>query len=197
MIVSYGAACAGAAPKARATIASVNGVRVRIPASPAVASHPVDHRPAPTPAVLRETIASALARGVATFPSVAPTTSSNAAPRLSRFETLGAWLHVWTPPRDAVVPPVPWRRIAVGAAIAAAILGGLAAWLVPRINQAKHSHAAAERRAAAAVSTRERRILERDQRLHSGRAASRPADPLAAQRAVVADLARTITSDAA
>ena len=125
-----------------------------------------------------------------------PTTSPNAAPRLSRFETLGAWLHVWTPPRDAVVPPVPWRRIAAGAAIAAVLLGGLAAWLVPRINQAKHSHAAAERRAAAAVSTRERRILERDQRLHSGRAASRPADPLAAQRVVVADLAHAITSDA-
>jgi hypothetical protein len=36
--------------------------------------------------------------------------------RLGRFETLGAWLRVWTPPRGAVVPPVPKGKIAIGAA---------------------------------------------------------------------------------
>jgi hypothetical protein len=123
-------------------------------------------------------------------------TSANAAPRLTRFETLGAWLHVWTPPRGAVVPPIPWRRIGIGAVIAAVLLGGFAAWLVPRIDRAKRSEAAAERRSAAAVSARERRILARDQRLHSGRAPSLPADPAAARRAVVPDLARAITADA-
>ena len=123
-------------------------------------------------------------------------TSSNTAPRLTRFETLGAWLHVWTPPRGAVVPPVPWRRIGIGAVIVAVVLGGLAAWIVPRIDRAKRSEAAAERRSAARLSARERRILVRDQRLHSGRVASLPADPAAAQRAVVAALARAITTDA-
>src|SRR3712207_7944463 len=29
--------------------------------------------------------------------------------RLSRWEVLGAWLRLWTPPREVEVPPVPWR----------------------------------------------------------------------------------------
>ena len=57
-------------------------------------------------------------------------------------EVLGAWLHLWTPPRGAAVPPVPWRRIGIGAAIAALLLGALAAWLVPRIDRAKRREAA-------------------------------------------------------
>ena len=119
-----------------------------------------------------------------------------APPRLSRFETVGAWLHVWTPPRDAVVPPVPWRRIGIGAAIAAVVLGTLAAWLIPRIDRAKRRDAAAEQRQLAALSARERRVLVRDQRLHAGRASALPADPAAAQRTAVADLERAITADA-
>jgi hypothetical protein len=117
-------------------------------------------------------------------------------PRLSRFETAGAWLHLWTPPRDAVVPPIPWRRIGIGAAIAAVVAGALAAWLIPRIDQAKHREAAAEQRQLAALSARERRVLARDQRLHTGRASTLPADPVAAQRTVLADLGRAITADA-
>ena len=30
-------------------------------------------------------------------------------PRLGAFEKLGAWLHIWTPPRGAIVPPPPRR----------------------------------------------------------------------------------------
>jgi type II secretory pathway pseudopilin PulG len=122
--------------------------------------------------------------------------ASPAPPPLSRFEVLGAWLHLWTPPRGAVVPPVPWRRLGIGAAITAVLLGALGAWLVPRIDRAKRHEAAVEQRQAAALTARERRILERDQRLHAGRAASVPANPIAAQRAVVADLERAITADA-
>jgi hypothetical protein len=119
-----------------------------------------------------------------------------APPRLSRFETVGAWLHVWTPPRDAAVPPVPWRRIGIGAAIAAIVLGALAAWLIPRIDRAKHREAAAEQRQLAALSARERRVLARDQRLHTGRTSTLPAGPVRAQRTVVAALERAITADA-
>ncbi len=119
-----------------------------------------------------------------------------APPRLSRFETVGAWLHLWTPPRDAVVPPVPWRRIGIGAAIAAVVLGALAAWLIPRIDRAKRREAATEQRQLAALSARERRVLARDQRLHVGRTSALPADPAAAQRKVVADLEQAITADA-
>ena len=119
-----------------------------------------------------------------------------APPRLSRFETVGAWLHVWTPPRDAAVPPVPWRRIGIGAAIAAVVLGALAAWLIPRIDRAKHREAAAEQRQLAALSARERRVLARDQRLHTGRTSALPGTPVTAQRTVVAALERAITADA-
>src|SRR4051812_20957085 len=42
------------------------------------------------------------------------TRSHDSAPKLGRWETLGAWLHVWTPHRDAEVPPVPWRTITIG-----------------------------------------------------------------------------------
>jgi type II secretory pathway pseudopilin PulG len=119
-----------------------------------------------------------------------------APPRLSRFEIVGAWLHVWTPPRDAALPPVPWRRIGIVAAIVAVVLGALAAWLVPRIDRAKRREAAAEQRQLAALSAGERRRLVRDQRLHAGRASALPADPAAAQRTVLADLERAITADA-
>jgi hypothetical protein len=122
--------------------------------------------------------------------------ASQTTPRLSRSETLGAWLHLWTPPRDAEVPPVPWRRIGIGTAIAAIVLAVLAAWLVPRIDSAKRHEAATERRALAALSARERAILTRDQRLHAGRANALPANAVAAQGVVVADLQRAITADA-
>ena len=48
--------------------------------------------------------------------------------RLSRWEVLGAWLRLWTPPREAVVPPVPWRKVAVGGALvlAAAVVAVVA-----------------------------------------------------------------------
>ena len=76
------------------------------------------------------------------------------------------------------------------------LLGGLAAWLVPRIDRAKHNAAATERRQLAALGARERRLLERDQKLHAGRATSVPSNPTAAQQAVVAELERAITADA-
>jgi hypothetical protein len=122
--------------------------------------------------------------------------TSEATPRLSRAETVGAWLHLWTPPRDAEVPPVPWRRIGIGTAIAVVVLAVLAAWLVPRIDSAKRHEAATERRALAALSVRERAILTRDQRLHAGRAGALPSNPTAAQPIVLADLQRAITADA-
>src|SRR5882757_260836 len=122
--------------------------------------------------------------------------ASQTTPRLSRTETVGAWLHLWTPPRDAEVPPVPWRRIGIGATIAAIVLAVLAAWLVPRIDRAKRHQAATDRRSLAALSARERAILTRDQRLHAGRASSLPANAVAAQGIVVADLQRAITADA-
>ncbi|MEA2139427.1 MAG: hypothetical protein QOG56_2577, partial [Solirubrobacteraceae bacterium] len=45
--------------------------------------------------------------------------------RASRWEIVGAWLRIWTPPRDVEIPPFPRRR----ALVAAVVLGGVAAAL--------------------------------------------------------------------
>jgi hypothetical protein len=80
--------------------------------------------------------------------------------RAGRFETLGAWLHIWTPARDVEVPPVPWRRLVlVGVPVLAVVVGGT--WLV--IDDASESRrereAAAERAAARRAATQRRRLL--------------------------------------
>jgi type II secretory pathway pseudopilin PulG len=88
------------------------------------------------------------------------------------FETLGAWLHVWVPPRDAVVPPIPWRKMAIGTGIGAVILAIALAILVPRIDSSKEEYAArkaAEKRAAVAHN---RARITRSQTPRTGDASS-------------------------
>ena len=41
--------------------------------------------------------------------TVAETTGNQR--RASILEIVGVWLHVWTAPRDVVIPPVPWRKL--------------------------------------------------------------------------------------
>jgi hypothetical protein len=62
--------------------------------------------------------------------------------KASRFEILGAWLHIWTPPRGVEIPPVPWRKIAIRGAIGAVLLGIVLAIMVPRIDATKEKTAA-------------------------------------------------------
>ena len=64
--------------------------------------------------------------------------------RASVLEILGAWLHVWTPPRDVEIPPVPWRKLAIWAGVGAVVLGVALAVMIPRINEGKDERAAAE-----------------------------------------------------
>jgi len=40
-------------------------------------------------------------------------------PRLAAWEVVGAWLRVWTPPRGARVPPVPWEALLAAVAVLA------------------------------------------------------------------------------
>ena len=47
--------------------------------------------------------------------------------RASRWEILGAWLRIWTPPRDVEVPPVPRRLLAAVAGVIAAAVPALRA----------------------------------------------------------------------
>jgi len=122
-------------------------------------------------------------------------------PRAGRFEIVGAWLHVWTPPRGVEIPPIPWRKLALAGAAAAIALGGLAAWLVPRIDRAKHHYAQAQQRQAALAAAQERRRLRFEQRLQRARAARLPAGASAAalrRRAalLVSALEGSITADA-
>jgi hypothetical protein len=91
--------------------------------------------------------------------------------RLSRFEVLGAWLHLWTPHRGAEIPPVPVRRILAWTAVGLVVLGGAALLAVPAIQDAKRSGDARDAREAAARQAHERRAIELAQRPHRGHAA--------------------------
>ena len=91
--------------------------------------------------------------------------------RLSRWEILGAWLRLWTPPREAVVPPVPWRKVAVGGVL---VLAATAVGLVVLLN-AESGRDAADRRAARAAVERHAAFLadvDRRQAPRHGRAAA-------------------------
>lgn len=92
--------------------------------------------------------------------------ASSADPRLTRWETVGAWLHIWTAPKGVEVPPVPWRRLARWGLVAAVVLGAATAIAVPRIDASKKQGAAARAREAAAADAAERARLRADQRVH-------------------------------
>lgn len=84
--------------------------------------------------------------------------------RASIPEVLGAWLHLWTPPRDVVIPPVPWRKLALGAGVGALVLGVALAVMIPRINDGKATRAAQERaQQAKAAAANRARIIELQQ----------------------------------
>lgn len=98
--------------------------------------------------------------------SRAHSAASSAEPSLSRWEIVGAWLHVWTPPKGLEVPPVPWRKLALWSAVAALVLGAAAAVAVPRIDQSKKEGAAERAAQAAAAVSAEKARLSADQRVH-------------------------------
>lgn len=88
-------------------------------------------------------------------------------PGLSRWEIVGAWLHLWTPPKGFEIPPVPWRRLALWTCVGVVVIGVAAAIAVPRIDQGKKEGAAERARQAAAANAAERARLRVDQRVHS------------------------------
>ena len=123
--------------------------------------------------------------------------------RLGRLEVLGAWLGVWTPPRGAVVPPVPWRPIAVGATLLALALLAGAALLVPGILDERER---ADERAREAAGRRHAQALEtadREQRPRTGSGAADPGDGapearrLRAREALLAKAHDALQADAA
>jgi type II secretory pathway pseudopilin PulG len=110
---------------------------------------------------------------------------------------VAAWLHLWTPPRDAVVPPVPWRRIAIGGGCVVLLLGAATAFALPRIEDSKESAREQEREEAARNAAAERRRVIRDQRPTLG-TGQRPAgvSELRARRDLLATVEERITANA-
>ena len=123
--------------------------------------------------------------------------------RLGRLEVLGAWLGVWTPPRGAVVPPVPWRAVAVAGTILALGLLSAAVLLVPGIVGNRER---ADERAREAAQQRHARALataDREQRPRTGTGPADPGAPVApagrirARAALLAKAREALQADAA
>ncbi len=122
----------------------------------------------------------------------------NETPKASKLEILGAWLHLWTPPRDCEIPPVPWRKVALGAALLAA--AGVVAALViaPAIDDSKERGAAEERRALEERTQARRARIREEQRARYGRlerGAPRPAALQTVAAAIGRDAAERFDTD--
>ena len=88
--------------------------------------------------------------------------------KASKLETVGAWLGLWTPPRDVTVPPVPWRKVALGAAGLAVVVAAFALLAAPAIDDAKDERAARDRAALDERAAARRARIDADQRPRSG-----------------------------
>ena len=114
--------------------------------------------------------------------------------QLSRIEVLGAWLRVWTPPRDVGVPPVPWGKVAVLGAVVVAAAVAFVVLAVPAIEGSNDNAADRENaRLAARKAERDRRIAA-TQAPH--RAGGAPADSPEERRALIARLEEVVGDDA-
>jgi hypothetical protein len=91
--------------------------------------------------------------------------------RASIPEVVGAWLHLWTPPRDVAIPPVPWRKLAIGFGVGAVVLGVALAVMIPRINEGKETRAAEARAQQAKADAANRARVIKLQKARSGSAA--------------------------
>jgi hypothetical protein len=118
--------------------------------------------------------------------------------RASVFEVVGAWLHVWVPPRDVEIPPVPWRKLAYWTAAALVLLGVALAIMIPRIDAGKERRAAADAAKTARFQAANRRRITAEQTPHHGAdAALRPPARASAaqQQAARQQLVRRVAAD--
>jgi hypothetical protein len=107
-------------------------------------------------------------------------------PRLTRWETLGAWTGIWTPPKGVEVPPVPVRKLLLWGLAGALVVAGLLALIIPPLQHGKKQGAARVARENALAVQRQAAKLRADQRLHTTTFTSAP----------VAALEAAITADA-
>jgi hypothetical protein len=116
--------------------------------------------------------------------------------RLGFFEVVGAWLGWWTPPRGAVVPPVPWRRIVIAAVVLVAVLGTAGAIVIPDVVENRREAADRERRAEAARHAAFLASVDREQRPRHGRGERDPGPPAPESRRLDARSALLVTAEA-
>jgi hypothetical protein len=119
-------------------------------------------------------------------------------PRASRWEIVGAWLHIWTPGRGTYVPPVPVGRLL--AALVAAVVACTA--LAVAVANWKERAEERDRAASAAADGRIRVELAREQTPHRARldavvpSAATAAGKEKARQIVLDRLESAITADA-
>lgn len=121
----------------------------------------------------------------------------DAPPKANPLEILGAWLRIWTPPRDVEIPPVPRRGAALVVAGVVIAIALVVLVIGPAVNSSKQEDA--DRRAKAEATTKKRRdaTARRDQRARTGGVPElAPADTTAARHTLVADVEKAITTDA-
>jgi hypothetical protein len=94
--------------------------------------------------------------------------------RPGRLEVLGAWLGLWTPPRGAVVPPVPVRKLILGGTLLVLLLGAAAAIALPELAEEREAARERERREAAARHAKFLATVDREQAPRRGRGRSDP-----------------------
>jgi hypothetical protein len=119
------------------------------------------------------------------------------APKANPLEILGAWLRVWTPPRDVEIPPIPRRGAAILAACVAAAVALIVLVIAPAVDSSKTEDA--QRRAAEAAERLQQRqaIARREQRVVTGAAASlAPATSAAERDRLLAHVEDAITAEA-
>jgi hypothetical protein len=121
--------------------------------------------------------------------------------KASRWEIVGAWLRIWTPPKDVEIPPIPRRAAAVVAALCVVAAGVAVTVVAPAIDRAKQHDAERQRRTDAAFERRERARLAIDQRpafARAPRAARLYADGRSAQAraTLLADVRAHVARDA-
>ncbi len=121
----------------------------------------------------------------------------DAPPKANPLEILGAWLRIWTPPRDVEIPPVPRRGAALVVAGVVIAIALVVLVIGPAVNSSKLRDADRSARAEAAAKERRDAIARRDQRARTGGVPElAPADTTAARHTLVADVEKAITTDA-
>jgi type II secretory pathway pseudopilin PulG len=114
--------------------------------------------------------------------------ANSTTPALTRWEIVGAWLKIWTAPRDVEVPPIPVRKLALWGLALAAGIGVALALIIPPLESGKRKGEAERAREQAAAIAAEAARLRADQRVHF--------QTVPAGADVVATLERAINTDA-